>query len=168
MVAWSPQAAQGGRTLGYWILKSEPEEWSWQDQVRAGVDTWDGVTNPQAVRNLRAMRRGDLALFYHTGTERRAVGIVEVVREAYPDPRDPRRVVVDVKALRPLRRPVSLAEIKANPRLAHLALVRQPRLSVVPVDEQAWRVLLQMAREEGPGPGSDPRAPAAGQMSKYR
>lgn len=133
--------------MAYWILKSEPQEWSWEDQVRAGVDTWDGVTNPQAVRNLRAMRRGDLALFYHTGGERRAVGIVEVVREAYPDPKDPRRVVVDVKALRPLRRPVSLAEMKTQPHLAHLALVRQPRLSVVPVDEEAWQLLLRMAGE---------------------
>jgi predicted RNA-binding protein with PUA-like domain len=103
--------------------------------------------NPQAVRNLRAMRRGDLALFYHTGDERRAVGVVEVVREAYPDPTDPsgRRVVVDVRAVRPLPRPVTLAQIKAEPRLSHLALVRQPRLSVVPVDEEAWRLLLRMA-----------------------
>lgn len=133
--------------MGYWILKSEPDEWSWEDQVRAGTDVWDGVVNPQAVRNLRAMRRGDLALFYHTGDERRAVGVVEVVREAYPDPTDPsgRRVVVDVRAVRPLPRPVTLAQIKAEPRLSHLALVRQPRLSVVPVDEEAWRLLLRMA-----------------------
>ena len=146
--------------MAYWILKSEPEEWSWEDQVRAGVDTWDGVTNPQAVRYLRAMRRGDLALFYHTGSERRAVGIVEVVREAYPDPKDPRRVVVDVRAVRALPRPVTLAQVKADPRLAHLALVRQPRLSVVPVDEQAWALLLRLGacpgktppREEDRGP----------------
>lgn len=132
--------------MGYWILKSEPDEWSWEDQVRAGTDVWDGVVNPQALRNLRAMRRGDLALFYHTGDERRAVGVVEVVREAYPDPTDPsgRRVVVDVRAVRPLPRPVTLAQIKAEPRLSHLALVRQPRLSVVPVDEEAWRLLLRM------------------------
>lgn len=133
--------------MAYWILKSEPQEWSWEDQVQAGTDVWDGVTNPQAVRNLRAMRRGDLALFYHTGDERRAVGIVEVVREAYPDPHDPsgRRVVVDVRAVRSLPRPVTLAEIKAEPRLSHLALVRQPRLSVVPVDPDSWRRLLRMA-----------------------
>ncbi|MDR7408289.1 MAG: EVE domain-containing protein [Armatimonadota bacterium] len=132
--------------MGYWILKSEPDEWSWEDQVRAGTDVWDGVVNPQALRNLRAMRRGDLALFYHTGDERRAVGVVEVVREAYPDPTDPsgRRVLVDVRALRPLPRPVTLAQIKAEPRLSHLALVRQPRLSVVPVDGEAWRLLLRM------------------------
>lgn len=133
--------------VGYWILKSEPEEWSWEDQVRAGTDVWDGVRNPQAVRNLRAMRRGDLALFYHTGQERRAVGVVEVVREAYPDPTDPsgRRVVVEVRAVQPLPRPVTLAQIKADPALSHLALVRQPRLSVVPVDEKSWRRLLRMA-----------------------
>lgn len=133
--------------VGYWILKSEPEEWSWEDQVRAGTDVWDGVANPQAVRNLRAMRRGDLALFYHTGEERRAVGVVEVVREAYPDPTDPsgRRLVVEVRAVQPLPRPVTLAQIKADPALSHLALVRQPRLSVVPVDEKSWRRLLRMA-----------------------
>ncbi len=133
--------------VGYWILKSEPEEWSWDDQVRAGTDVWDGVANPQAVRNLRAMRRGDLALFYHTGEERRAVGVVEVVREAYPDPTDPsgRRLVVEVRAVQPLPRPVTLAQIKADPALSHLALVRQPRLSVVPVDEKSWRRLLRMA-----------------------
>ena len=133
--------------VGYWILKSEPEEWSWEDQVRAGTDVWDGVANPQAIRNLRAMRRGDLALFYHTGEERRAVGVVEVVREAYPDPTDPsgKRVVVEVRAVQPLPRPVTLAQIKADPALSHLALVRQPRLSVVPVDERSWRRLLRMA-----------------------
>ncbi len=133
--------------MAYWVLKSEPGEWSWDDQVRAGVEVWDGVTNPQAVRNLKAMRRGDLALFYHTGDERRAVGLVEVVREAYPDPKDPtgRRVVVDVRAVRPLPRPVTLVQIKDDPALRHLALVRQPRLSVVPVDGRAWRRLLQLA-----------------------
>ncbi len=143
--------------MAYWILKTEPEEWSWDDQVRAGVDVWDGVTNPQAVRNLRLMRRGDLALFYHTGNQRRAVGLVEVVREAYPDPKDPtgRRVVVDVRAVQPLPRPVTLAQIKEDPALAHLALVRQPRLSVVPVDGKSWRRLLQLAGlypwSSGPG-----------------
>jgi predicted RNA-binding protein with PUA-like domain len=146
MVAWTAQDGHGRWVVAYWILKSEPDEWSWDDQVRAGVDVWDGVTNPQAVRNLKAMRRGDLALFYHTGDERRAVGLVEVVREAYPDPKDPtgRRVVVDVRAVRPLPRPVTLAEIKADPALSHLALVRQPRLSVVPVDAASWRRLLRM------------------------
>ncbi|MDR5682679.1 MAG: EVE domain-containing protein [Armatimonadota bacterium] len=133
--------------MAYWLLKSEPDEWSWDDQVRAGTDVWDGVTNPQAVGNLKRMRRGDLAFFYHTGGERRIVGIVEVVREAHPDPDDHtgRRVVVSVRAVRPLPRPVTLAEIKADSELAHLALVRQPRLSVVPLDAASWRRILQLA-----------------------
>jgi len=130
--------------MAYWLLKSEPDEWSLEDQVRAGTEVWDGIRNPEAVRNLRAMRRGDLAFFYHTGGERRIVGIVEVVREAYPDPNDPRRVVVDVRAVQPLPRPVPLEEIRRDPALAHLALVRRPRLSVVPVDSASWRRLCRM------------------------
>jgi predicted RNA-binding protein with PUA-like domain len=133
--------------MAYWLLKTEPDEWSWDDQVRAGTDVWDGVTNPQAVQNLKRMKRGDPALFYHTGGERRVVGIVEIEREAYPDPTDSagRRLVVDVRAVRPLPRPVTLAEIKADPTLAHLAVVRQPRLSVVPLDAGSWKRILDMA-----------------------
>ncbi len=130
--------------MAYWLVKSEPAEWSWDDQVRAGVERWDGVRNPQAQRYLRSMRRGDLAFFYHTGTERRVVGIVEVVREAYPDPSDPKQVVVDVQAVRPLARPVTLAEIRADARLQHLLLLRQPRLSVVPIDPASWARICAM------------------------
>lgn len=133
--------------MAYWLLKTEPEEWSWDDQVRAGTDVWDGVTNPQAVQNVKKMKRGDLAFFYHTGGERRIVGVVEIEREAYPDPKDRagRRFVVDVRAVGPLPRPVTLAEIKADPMMDHLALVRQPRLSVVPLDAASWKRILEMA-----------------------
>lgn len=132
--------------MAYWLMKSEPGSWSWADQVRDGTAEWDGVRNPQAQRNLRAMRRGDRAFFYHSGAERRIVGIVEVVRESYPDPSDPsgRAVMVDVAAVAPLPRPVALAEIKAEPRLRGLALVRQPRLSVAPVDAGAWALVCRI------------------------
>ncbi|MCS7171969.1 MAG: EVE domain-containing protein [Armatimonadetes bacterium] len=140
--------------MAYWLLKSEPETWSWEDQLRAGVEVWDGVRNPQAQRHLRSMRRGDLAFFYHTGTERRVVGIVEVVREAYPDPSDPGRVVVEVRAVRPLARPVTLAQIRADPQLQHLLLLRQPRLSVIPVDPVSWSRICAMG-------GLPPEAPEA-------
>lgn len=138
--------------MAYWLLKTEPDEWSWDDQVRAGTDVWDGVTNPQAVQNLKRMKRGDLALFYHTGGQRSIVGIVEVVREAHPDPNDRagRRVVVTVRAVRQLPRPVARDEIKTDPTLAHLALVRQPRLSVVPLDAGSWKRILEIASGKSP------------------
>jgi len=128
------------------LLKSEPGTWSWQDQVKAGSTFWDGVRNPQASNNLKAMRKGDRAFFYHSGDERRIVGIVEVVKEFYPDPHDEsgRFGMVDVKAVAPLKMPVTLEQIKADPALGHLALVRQSRLSVVPVDEAAWKHICTM------------------------
>ncbi len=136
--------------MAYWLLKSEPSTWSWDDQVRDGVTCWDGVRNHQAANNMKAMRIGDLAFFYHSVNEKRIVGIVEVVKEYYPDHTDPtgRFGMVDVKAVKPVNRPVTLAEIKAEPRLANLALVRQSRLSVVPVSGEEWRILLAMAETE--------------------
>ena len=136
--------------MAYWLLKSEPSAWSWDDQVRDGTTYWDGVRNHQAANNMKAMRIGDLAFFYHSVNEKRIVGIVEVVKEYYPDHTDPsgRFGMVDVKAVKPVNRPVTLAEIKAEPRLADLALVRQSRLSVVPVGEEEWRLLLAMAETE--------------------
>jgi predicted RNA-binding protein with PUA-like domain len=124
-------------------VKSEPATWSWQQHLEAGIEPWDGVRNHQAAANLKAMRIGDRALFYHSGAERRIVGIVEVSRAYYPDPSDPsgRFGMVDFKALHGLSRPVTLAEIKANPQLSHIALVRQSRLSVMPIDEDAWRII---------------------------
>jgi predicted RNA-binding protein with PUA-like domain len=132
--------------VSYWLLKSEPESWSWQDQAKKGVEPWTGVRNYQAAKNLRAMRRGDLALFYHSVTERSIVGIVEIVREAYLDPTDAtgKWVCVDVKAVKPLPRLVTLAEIKSVKALQDIALVRQSRLSVTPLDENAWNILMTM------------------------
>lgn len=132
--------------MNHWLMKSEPGCWSFSDHMAKGVERWDGVRNHQAAGNLKAMRTGDRAFFYHSVDEKRIVGVVEVVREAYPDPTDPsgRFVCVDVKAVAPLPRPVTLAEIKADPRLAHLALLKQSRLSVVPIDAAAWAVLCDL------------------------
>jgi len=136
-------ASQPGR----WLIKSEPSAWSWDDQVKKGTEAWTGVRNYQASNNLKAMRLGDTAFFYHSVEQRQIVGIVEVVREAFPDPTEPgsRWVAVDVKTSKSLERPVTLAQIKAEPRLADIALIRQSRLSVVPLSEDQWRVLLSMA-----------------------
>lgn len=133
--------------MNTWLVKSEPGSWSFADHMAKGVERWDGVRNHQAAANLKAMRIGDRAFFYHSVDEKRIVGIVEVVREAYPDPTDPsgRFVCVDFKAVAPVPRPVTLAEIKADPRLSHLALLKQSRLSVVPIDAEAWAVLSAMA-----------------------
>jgi predicted RNA-binding protein with PUA-like domain len=132
--------------MAYWLVKSEPGVWSWTQQAAAGTTFWDGVRNHQAANNLKAMRTGDLALFYHSGDEKAIVGIVEVVREYYPDPSDPsgRFGMVDVRAVRPLEEPVPLARIKAEDSLAHVALVRQSRLSVMPIDDRAWGLLTAM------------------------
>lgn len=132
--------------MNHWLMKSEPGCWSFSDHMAKGVERWDGVRNHQAAGNLKAMRTGDRAFFYHSVDEKRIVGVVEVVREAYPDPTDPsgRFVCVDVKAVAPLPRPVTLAEIKADPRLAHLALLKQSRLSVVPIDAAAWAILCDL------------------------
>lgn len=132
--------------MNTWLVKSEPGCWSFSDHMAKGVERWDGVRNHQAAGNLKAMRTGDRAFFYHSVDEKRIVGVVEVVREAYPDPTDPsgRFVCVDFKAVAPLPRPVTLAEIKADPRLTHLALLKQSRLSVVPIDAAAWAVLCDL------------------------
>ena len=139
--------------MAYWLFKSEPGAWSWDDQVAAGAAgaEWDGVRNHQAANNMKAMRIGDLGFFYHSVDQKRIVGIVEVTAEYYPDPTDRsgRFGMVDVKAVRPLPRPVTLAEIKADERLDGFALARQSRLSVVPVSEAQWRVLLSMAGDAG-------------------
>ncbi|MGB9633967.1 MAG: EVE domain-containing protein [Chloroflexaceae bacterium] len=133
--------------MGYWLLKTEPQAYSYADLLREGGTIWDGVTNNVALKHLRTMQPGDQALIYHTGDERRAVGLAEVTSAPYPDPRqdDPRLVVVDVRPLRLLPRPVDLATIKADPFFAEFALVRQGRLSVVPVTPEQWVRLLVMA-----------------------
>lgn len=132
--------------LPRWLVKSEPDVFSWDDQMRAGIEPWTGVRNHAAKNHLKAMRRGDRVFFYHSNIGREIVGIVEVVREAYPDPTAEGGgwVAVDVKAVMPLPRPVPLAAIKADPRLADLALVRQARLSVMPVAPHHAALLLEM------------------------
>ncbi len=133
--------------MGFWLVKDEPENWSWQQHAAAGVAPWDGVRNHQAANNLRAMRNGDRVFFYHSVTEKRLMGVLEVAREAYPDPTDPsgKWVCVDMKAREPVKHHVTLAAIKAEPRLKDLGLIRQSRLSIMPVTPQQWRILARMA-----------------------
>ena len=137
--------------MAYWLMKSEPGAWSWDDQVRDGVAEWDGVRNHQASNNMKAMKTGDRAFFYHSVNEKRVVGIVRVVKEYYPDPSDPkgRFGMVDVKAVKPFKRPVTLADIKAEPRLAELPLIKQSRLSVMPIGDEAWSLICAMGQTEG-------------------
>jgi predicted RNA-binding protein with PUA-like domain len=134
--------------MAYWIVKSEPSSWSWAQQLARGEKgtPWDGVRNHQAALHLKAMKPGDRALFYHSGEERAVVGIVEITRPAHPDPSDPagRFVMVDVKALQPMPKPVTLAAIKAEPKLKDIALVRQGRLSVSPLDREAFALICRM------------------------
>ena len=135
--------------MAYWLLKSEPSSYSWGQLVADGRTHWNGVRNFQAAINLKAMKPGDRAFFYHSNDGLEIVGIAEIVREAYPDPSDPsgRFVMVDVAPVEPLPKPVTLKAIKADPRLAQFALVRQSRLSVVPVTDEEWQFLNRMARE---------------------
>ena len=136
--------------MAYWLFKSEPDTWSWDDQVRKGTEHWDGVRNHTAKQNLMAMKRGDRGFFYHSGAERRIVGIVEVVREHYPDPSDPTGtfVMVDLKPVKPVKTPVTLAAIKSDPRLKDMVLVRQGRLSVSPVSGAEWKIICKAAGVE--------------------
>jgi predicted RNA-binding protein with PUA-like domain len=128
----------------YYLLKTEPSTYSYADLAREGRTTWDGVTNPVALKHLRAMRAGDEVLIYHTGGEKRIVGVARVVAAASPDPKasDKRLVVVDLVPVRPLARPVTLAEIKADRRFAGWELVRIGRLSVMPVTPAHWAALV--------------------------
>jgi predicted RNA-binding protein with PUA-like domain len=127
-------------------MKSEPESYGWADLVRDGGTEWDGVRNNAARLHLRAMKAGDEAFFYHSMSDKAVVGIMRVTRAAQPDPKDPNWVSVRVEPVRPLDRPVTLAEIKAEPRLAKMELIRQSRLSVAPVRDEEWRVVLELAR----------------------
>ncbi len=133
--------------MAYWLLKSEPFKYSWDQMVKDGRTHWDGVRNHQAAINLKAMRVGDEAFFYHSNEGKEIVGIVEIVKEAYLDPSDPagRFVMVDVAPKRPVARAVTLAEMKAREDFADLALIRQSRLSVVPVSDAHWSLINAMA-----------------------
>lgn len=132
--------------MAYWLVKSEPGTWSWDDHVKAGTTGWDGVRNYQASNNMKAMKIGDLAFFYHSVNEKRIVGIVEVVKEYHPDPTDKsgRFGMVEFKAVRPFEKPVTLADIKGEPGLAEIALVRQSRLSVMPIEPEHWKLICKM------------------------
>jgi predicted RNA-binding protein with PUA-like domain len=129
----------------HWVLRTEPSEYGYADLVRDRRTRWEGVSNPVALKHLRSMQEGDAALIYHTGNEKAVVGLARVASAPYADPGNSRLVVVDVEAGRPLPRPVTLAEIKAEPAFADLGLVRVPRLSVVPVEPAQWKRLLEMA-----------------------
>jgi len=130
--------------MARWLMKSEPGSYSWDDLVRDGGTEWDGVRNPAARLHLRAMKAGEEAFFYHSGDQRSVVGIMRIVREGRPDPKDPSWVSVAVEPVRPLG-PVALKAIKADPRLAKMELIRQSRLSVAPVRDEEWAAVLDLA-----------------------
>ena len=132
--------------MAYWLMKSEPEAYSWADLVRDGGTEWDGVRNNAARLHLKAMKPGDEAFLYHSMSDKAVVGIMRIAREARPDPKDAAWVSVRVEPVKPLARPVTLAEIKAEPKLAKMELIRQSRLSVAPVREDEWKRILEMAK----------------------
>jgi len=131
--------------VAHWLMKSEPESYGWADLTRDGGTEWDGVRNNAARLHLRAMKKGDEAFFYHSMSDKAVVGIMRITREAQPDPKDNDWVSVRVEPVKPLSRPVTLAEIKAEPSLAKMELIRQSRLSVAPVRDEEWAKLLEMA-----------------------
>jgi len=133
--------------MAYWILKTEPSSYSFDQLEKDEHAVWDGVKNPVAIRNLRAMAKGDQLMIYHTGDEKSVIGLARVTREAYPDPKkkDSNLFVVEIEPVKRLAQTVTLAAIRADKVFASIALVRQPRLSVVPADEKQWSRLLEMA-----------------------
>lgn len=137
--------------MAHWLYKSEPGTWSWDDQVRDGTTFWDGVRNPQANANMKAMKVGERGFFYHSGKDKAVVGVVEVVKEWYPDPKDDsgRAGMVDLKAVGPFPTPVTLAQVKAEPALADMVLVRNSRLSVQPVRPEEWKLVCKMGGYKG-------------------
>jgi predicted RNA-binding protein with PUA-like domain len=139
--------------MAYWLLKTEADEFSWDQQLERGAkgEPWSGVRNFTARRHMTEMKKGERAFFYHTGDEKQIVGIVEVIREAYPDPTDEKGVfkTLDVKAVKPVPKPVTLAAIKAEPRLKEMALVKYSRLSVQPVTAAEWKIVCHMGGVKG-------------------
>ena len=133
--------------MAHWLLKSEPSSYSWDQLVKEKRTAWTGVRNFQASANLKAMKAGDRCFFYHSGEGKEIVGIAEVAKTAYPDSTDKegKSVTVDFKAVEPVKKPVTLAEIKADPRFKEMKLVRQSRLSVSPVSDEHWKLLIRMA-----------------------
>ena len=134
--------------MNYWIIKSEPNNWSWNDQKKYQTTMWDGVRNYQARNNLIAMKKNDFCFFYHSVNEKQIVGIVSITKEHYPDPTDKtgKFVVVDVKAKKSLPKSVSLKKIKDENKLSHIALVKQSRLSVMPIDFPSWKLICKMGK----------------------
>ena len=132
--------------MKYWLLKSESNTWSWDDQIKEKIAMWDGVRNYQARNNLMSMRVNDLCFFYHSVNEKKIVGIVSVSKEHYIDPTDKTKkfVAVDVKTKKSLKNPITLKQIKKEKKLSHLALVKQSRLSVMPIDKISWRLICKL------------------------
>jgi len=137
--------------MAHWLFKSEPSTWSWRQQLAAGAKgtSWNGVRNHLAKQQMMAMQLGDRGFFYHSNEEKAIVGVVEVIKRYYPDPTDKsgKFGMVDVRAVKPLERKVTLGEIKAEPRLANMVLVKNSRLSVQPVTEDEWRIVMALADE---------------------
>ncbi len=136
--------------MKYWLIKSEPSTWSWEDQAREKITMWDGVRNYQARNNLIKMKNGDLCFFYHSVKEKSIVGIVEVIKESYPDPTDKTNkfVVVDVKIKEKLKNKVTLDQIKVEKTLSHLALIKQSRLSVMSIDILSWKKIIKLSKKK--------------------
>ena len=136
--------------MNYWLIKSEPDVWSLENQKKAGEKgaPWDGVRNYQAAKNLKAMKKGDQCFFYHSNIGKEIVGIVEVIKEHYLDKTDQsgRFVAITVKFLKQLKKPVTLEKIKKNKQLSHLSLIKQSRLSVMPIDSKSWKILNNMGK----------------------
>ena len=136
--------------MKYWLIKSEPDVWSIEQQKKAGSKgaPWDGVRNYQAAKNLKSMKKGDRCFFYHSNIGKEIVGIVEVIKEYYLDKSDRsgRFVAVTVKFLKKLKKPITLEEIKKNKELSHLSLIKQSRLSVMPVDSKSWKIIINMSK----------------------
>ena len=132
--------------MKYWLVKSEPDVWSFDQHMKKGTQHWDGVRNHAAALNLKAMQKGDRAFFYHSNIGKEIVGIVEVTKTAYPDPSDEagRFVMVDFKAIKPLKKPVTLADVKSDPKLKNMALVKLARLSVQPVTDAEWNHIAKL------------------------
>ena len=132
--------------MKYWLLKSEPSTWSWDDQIKEKIAIWDGVRNYQARNNLMSMRVNDLCFFYHSVNEKKIVGIVSVSKEHYKDPTDKTKnfVAVNIKTKKSLKNPITLKQIKKEKKLSHLALVKQSRLSVMPIDKISWRLICKL------------------------
>ena len=132
--------------MKYWLLKSEPNTWSWNDQVKEKITMWDGVRNYQARNNLMSMQVNDLCFFYHSVSEKKIVGIVSVIKKHYTDPTDKSKkfVAIDVKTKKSLANPITLKQIKKERKLSHLALVKQSRLSVMPIDKASWNLICKL------------------------